>query len=72
MQVLDDVQLGQAGMGDLTVNELLRDDANGLTARVEHGICELAHQADITAAVDQADPALGKQLAKVPGSSSIG
>src|SRR5215213_8496177 len=32
MQVLDNVQLGQPAMGDLTVDELLRDDANGLPA----------------------------------------
>jgi hypothetical protein len=72
MQVLDDVQLSQAAMGDLAVNELLGDDADGTSTRVEHGVGELAHKTDVAAAVDQGDPALGKQLTKPTGGRSVG
>jgi hypothetical protein len=72
MQVLDDVQLGQAAMGDFAVNEVLGDDADGTSTRVEHGVGELAHKTDVAAAVDQADPALGQLLAKLTGGHSIG
>jgi hypothetical protein len=70
MQVLDDVQLGQAAMRDLAVNELLGDNPDGTSTRVQHGVRELAHQTDVAAAVDQADPALGKQLAKLTAAAA--
>jgi hypothetical protein len=59
-------------MGDLAVNELLGDNPDGTSTRVQHGVGELAHKTDVAAAVNQADPALGKQLAKLTGGRSIG
>src|SRR5262245_10475664 len=60
MQVLDDVQLSQATMGNFAVNELLGDDPDDTSTRLQHGVGELAHKTDVAAAVDKADPALGK------------
>ncbi len=58
---LDDVQLGQAGVRDLAVDEHLRDDADDLAAGGQRGVGERAHQTDGRAAVDDADAALGQR-----------
>jgi hypothetical protein len=71
MQVLDNVELGQAGMRDLTVNQLLRNYPNRLPARIQDGVCECTHEPDVAAAVDQDDPAPGKQFPNNAGSIKV-
>jgi hypothetical protein len=72
MQVLDDVELGQAGVSDLAVHQRLRDDPDGLSTRVQHGISEHTHEADTAAAVDQGDPTLGEHITDNAGGISVG
>ena len=53
----DDVQLGQSAVGELAIDEQLRDDADHLAARPECAVGDRAHQPDAPAAVDDPDPA---------------
>ena len=55
--VVDDVQLGQAGVRDLAVDQRLRDDADSLAAGLEHCVGDDAHQAELPAAVDEPEAA---------------
>ena len=57
---LDDAQVGQAAVCQLAVDEAARDDADDLAAGRQRRVGEGAHHADPTAAVDDADPALGE------------
>ena len=43
----DDPQVGEAVVGDLPVGHVLGDDADHLAAGVEHGVGDLAHEADL-------------------------
>jgi hypothetical protein len=52
----DDAQLGQAGVGDLPVDEGARDDADDAPSRRERRVGRLAHQADARPAVDELHP----------------
>ena len=53
-----------ARVGVLAVDQEFRDDAGHLAAVLEHGVGELAHQADRAAAIDEADAVLGQDLAE--------
>lgn len=59
----DDPQIG-AAVGQLAIDEHLRDDADDLTAGGERGVGQDAHQADITGTVHEADAALAEKLAE--------
>ena len=72
MHGLDDVELGQAGVGDLPVEQAAGDDADRLAAGGQHGVGELAHQAHARTAVDEPDPARREQLAQLTGGREIG
>lgn len=50
----DDVQMGEATVSDLPVDERLRDDTDGLAARGESGIGQSAHQAHGGSTADEA------------------
>ena len=60
VQRLDDVQLRQAAVGELALDELLRDHADHLAARRERAVGDRAHQPDAAAAVDEPEPARGR------------
>ena len=64
---LGNAQAGQAGVGDLLGGERAGDHAVRFAPGVEHGVRYGAHQADVTAAVDQADAALRKHAAEGGG-----
>ena len=53
----DDVELREALVRDLAVDEGLRDDPNDLAASRQHGVRQDPHQADGSAAVHEPDPA---------------
>lgn len=55
-------------MRDLTPHQEVRDDAEHLSARVEHRVGENAHQADAATAIDQPDSGLGEAAAQRLGS----
>ncbi len=55
----DDMEAAESGVGDLFVNERLRDDANDVPAGGKSGVGEGAHQTDAGAAVDEAQAAAG-------------
>ena len=57
----DDLEPLQAGMPDLLVHQLLRDDAEHLAAGGQRRIRHLAHQADAAAAVDEQPAARGNR-----------
>ena len=57
---VDDPQVAQPGVGDLAVDQRLRDHADHLGAGRERRVGHDAHQADVGAAVDDAEPALGE------------
>ena len=59
-------------MRDLAVHERLRDDADDAAAALERRVGERAHQADVRAAVDELDPALGEPVAEVGGGGAVG
>ena len=59
VQRADHVQLGQAAVRELAVDERLRDHADHLAAGRERPFGDGAHQTDAAAAVDDADPAGG-------------
>ena len=55
VHVGDAVELGEAGVRDLEVDQRGRDDAVDLAAELEHAVGDQAHQAEPAAAVDQVD-----------------
>ena len=55
VQRADDVQLRQAAVRELAVDERLRDHADHLAAGRERSVGDGAHQPDPAAAVDDAD-----------------
>ena len=57
VQRLHDPKLGQSLVGELALDELLRNDAHDLAAAGERRVRELAHQADAPAAVDEPEAA---------------
>src|SRR5581483_12078188 len=59
VQRADDVELGETVVRELAIDELLRDDADHLAAGRERAFRERAHQADLAAAVDDAEAARG-------------
>src|SRR4051794_35844368 len=65
-------------MGQLAVDELLRDHADHLAAAAQRAVCDGAHQPDAAPAVDQPEPALGQERAEgprrleVPGAAPAG
>ena len=59
-------QLGQAAVGQLLRLQEARDDADGRTAPDQHGVGDGAHQADVAAAVDQAESAARQGGAEPP------
>jgi hypothetical protein len=54
-------------MGDLAVEERLRDHADDLTVVLQHPIGEHAHQPDPCAAIDQAEPTARERPSQVHG-----
>jgi len=58
---VDDAQVGDAVMGDLAIGQGLRDDADHFPAGGQRRVGHHAHQADVAAAVNQADALLRKQ-----------
>src|SRR5690606_14335664 len=67
-----DLQLGQAAVGDLPVGQLLGDHAGDLAAGGQHRVGDGAHQADVAAAIDQAQAFLGDAVAEGDGALGIG
>ena len=57
-------------MGELALDELLRDHADHLAAGCQRAVCERAHQADPAAAVDHADPAARRRGAEARAASA--
>ncbi len=55
VHVLDDEQAREARVADFALDEGARDDAGGFAAQTQHFIGDHAHQADLAAAVDEAD-----------------
>ena len=55
-----DVQPRQAGVRQLVVHQVLRDDADHLAAGRQGGVGDDAHQPDVPAAVDDADAGAGE------------
>ncbi|KAG0732146.1 hypothetical protein G6F23_014608 [Rhizopus arrhizus] len=53
----DDLQFGQAAMGHFPVGQLARDHAGHFTAGGKYGVGHGSHQADVAAAVHQAQAA---------------
>src|SRR5262249_32005818 len=67
----DDPDLGEMVVRQLPLLEGARDDADDLTATLEDGVRDGTHHADAGATVDQPDPALGEQAAKLAGSYHV-
>ena len=55
-----DVEFGEAGMSDFEVDEDLGDDAGDAAAGGEGGVGDGLHEADVGAAVDEAEVAVGE------------
>ena len=53
VHVRDFDELGQAGMADLLLHQMGRNDADRFTAPLHDGVCDHAHQADTAAAEHQ-------------------
>jgi hypothetical protein len=66
MHGCDDVQLGTAGVGDLEVDERLRDDAVDAAATGQDLVGDDAHQAAMPAAIDKVDAARSHAPGQVP------
>src|SRR5262249_44320404 len=64
-------ELGQATVRDLGVHQMLRDDADHLTAGGERRVCHLRHQPDPGAAVDGAPSTLGELTAEGLGGGGV-
>ena len=71
VHVGDDLEPGQAGVGDLPADQLLGDDADDFAAGRECGIGDDAHQADVAAAVDQRQAVLRQARAQRRGTLGI-
>jgi hypothetical protein len=67
----DDAEVFEALMGDFLRDERFGDDADDFAAGSERGIGDGAHQADATAAEDEADVALGEERAEIAGGPGI-
>ena len=67
----DDLQLGQAGVGQLAIDEPARDHADDLAARSQGRIGQGAHQPDPAAAVDDPDAALREARPDGPGQREV-
>jgi hypothetical protein len=68
----DDVQAGEASVGDLAVHQRHGYDASDLATRGERGVGDRAHQGDVPAAVDQFYPHRCQRLAQCQGSPLAG
>ena len=64
---VDDVQLAEVVPAPLALDHEVRNDADDLTARVQHALGDGAHEAATTAAVDEPDAPLGQGPADLPG-----
>lgn len=71
MRAIDHFQAGQAAVADFSAFQALRDDADHFTAGSQGGIGYHAHQANGTAAVDQANTLFGQVAAQVLGRCPI-
>ena len=69
--VLGDVQLGDAVVSDLEIDEHLGDDADDLSAGSQGCFGDGLHEADVGAAVDEADVASGESAAEFFGSGLV-
>ena len=58
-------------MRDLAVDERLRDHAGHPAAALERRVGDRAHQADVGAAVDELDPAVGQPVAEVARGGAV-
>lgn len=67
-----DVQLGQGVVRYLEIYEQLGDDADDASTVKKRRLGDGAHQADVSAAVDQTNVLLGERTAKLDGCSMIG
>ncbi len=56
---VDDAQVREARVGDLAIDQRLRDHADRVAARVQHRVGDRAHQPDARPAVDEADALRG-------------
>ena len=61
----DDAEIGQAGVRELAVDELLRDDADHLAAHGKRRIGDRAHQSDATTSVDKPETSRGQCRAQL-------
>ena len=71
VQVLDDEELGQARMGELTIDEAAWDHSDDLATGCQGRIRDRAHQPETAAAVDDADPALGERCSGQRGGGGV-
>lgn len=72
MHAVGDAQLGEAAMGQLTIDEGLGNDAENFAAAFEDGVGEDTHKADMPAAKNETDAALCQERTKVDGSVAEG
>src|SRR4051812_50227681 len=56
----DHAQVAEALVADLEIEDLLRDDADDLAARLERSVGDGAHHPDLATAVYEPQPALGE------------
>ena len=66
------MQLGQPGVADLAVDQVPRDHADHLAAGGERRVGQDPHQADLPAAVDDADVAAREQPGELGGRLRVG
>lgn len=71
MHGVDDVEFGAAVIGDLFVDEDVRNDADDAAAAIDGCLRDGVHEADISATVDEADVAFGEGATEVNGSLLI-
>ena len=67
----DDVQFGDAAITQFFFHERLRDDADDLPLLRQRAVSNRAHQADVSAAIDEADAALGQKGAEIMRSGTV-
>ena len=60
-----DSEIGQGAMRELARDQRVRDDANRMTAGIEHGIRDYTHQANAASAKDETDSAPHHLTAKL-------
>lgn len=68
MHGLDDVQVGQTGMGDFLEGQEFRNDPGNTPARSQGRISQFAHESHTATAVDDFDAPFGERPSDSPGS----